>query len=61
MTPHELRAARKRLGLTQAELGAAIGRRQASISRLEHGAADVPRVVEMALRGLQRELEEERA
>jgi DNA-binding XRE family transcriptional regulator len=52
MTGPDLRAARKRLGFNQTQLGAAIGRSQQTISHFENGAEPIPRVVELAISAL---------
>lgn len=50
MTPAEFRALRRRLGLTQAQLAAALGMSRDQILRYEAGRAPIPRVVELAVR-----------
>ena len=49
MTRTELRALRKRLGLTQAQLAEALDMSRDQIVRFEGGRAKIPRVVVLAL------------
>ena len=56
MTGHELRATRLRLGLTQAELAAALGLGDANhVSRLERGRVRVSPPLALLLRYLERD------
>lgn len=50
MTPGEVRAARKQLGLTQTELGALFGVGQVAVSSWERDARSVPKSAALALR-----------
>lgn len=52
MTPAEFRAARKRLGLTQADLADALGMSRSQVSRMEHGAAPIVRRTVLALEAM---------
>ena len=53
MTPPQLRAARKRLGMSQAELAAALDYKDVmSISRMERGVSPISRVTEYAVKHL---------
>lgn len=49
MTPTEFRALRKRLGLTQAQLGAKLGLHHDRIGQYERGQAPIPRAVEISV------------
>ncbi len=59
MTADELRALRKHLGMTQAQLAAALDLTASSISNYEgvRGPYKIPRYIELALRGLVEMLE----
>jgi DNA-binding XRE family transcriptional regulator len=52
MTKRELRAARKKLGMTQVELATALGMRKGAILRMEGGARPIMRVTELAIQHL---------
>ena len=52
MTGPELRAARDRLCMTQAELGEAIGRAANSVARYERGERVIPAIVEKLVNAL---------
>lgn len=54
MTGDQLVAARTALGLTQVELADAIGKHPMTISSYETGRKPIPRVVELAVNGLER-------
>ena len=54
MRAREFKAARQRLGLSQAKLAAALGMDWLQIMRYEHGRAVVPKVVALALEALER-------
>jgi len=54
MTSAELREARERLGLTQAELGARLGITKTSVYRMESGRQPILPVYELAVRGLKK-------
>ena len=49
MTPAELKAARRRLGLTQRALGEALGVSRVTIARWEAGLHPLPRAVGLLL------------
>jgi DNA-binding XRE family transcriptional regulator len=49
MTPEELRAARERLEMTQAELAAALDIRRSSVSDMERGEKPIRRVTALAV------------
>jgi DNA-binding XRE family transcriptional regulator len=53
MTADELRALRKRLGMTQAQLAEALGKTVGSISNYEgaRGPYEIPHAIELALHG----------
>ena len=53
MTGPELKAARLRLGMTQRQLGAWMGRRAATISLYENGHQDVPLAIERVVDALE--------
>lgn len=55
MAPDELRAWRTAHGLTQAQLGAALGVTWNAVWRWEHGNRKVPAMVALALRELERQ------
>lgn len=62
MTPDDLKAARKRLGMTQPELAAALSDNpdrtpihQVSIAKWEAGTEKIPHMLARALRELERE------
>jgi transcriptional regulator with XRE-family HTH domain len=48
MTPDDLRAYRKRLGITQTQLAEALGLSRRAIIRYEDGTRPIPRPVELA-------------
>ena len=50
MTGRGLRRIRRRLGLTQVELAKRLGRHPQTISQMERGVLDVPKVVEGFMR-----------
>ena len=52
MTRAELRSARKRLGMTQAELAEALGMQRNSVARMENGRQPVMRTTELAVKYL---------
>ena len=52
MTKAELKKARKRLGLTQAELAEALGMQRNSVARMEFGGQPIMRTTELAIRYL---------
>jgi predicted transcriptional regulator len=52
MTIRELKAARKRLGLSQEALANAIGMRKTSISRMEMGIQPILKTTELSIRYL---------
>ncbi len=52
MTGAELRRARKRLGMTQAELAEALGMQRNSIARMENGRQPVMRTTELGVKYL---------
>lgn len=52
MTPAEFLALRKRLGLTQAQLGTTLGLHYDRIGQYERGQAPIPRAVEIAVHHL---------
>ena len=54
MRAREFKAARQRLGLSQAKLAAALGMGWLQIMRYEHGRAEVPKVVALAVEALER-------
>ena len=49
MTPKQLKAIRKRLGMTQTALAEAIGYTMRQVGKYELGQAGIPRVVELAV------------
>lgn len=53
MSPDDLKAIRKSLGLTLAELGQAVGRSEITMLRYEHGQWPIPADVRAELRRLQ--------
>jgi len=53
MTPAELAATRKSLGLSQRALAAALGTTQSSIDRWEHNRRPIPPLLCLALVGLE--------
>jgi transcriptional regulator with XRE-family HTH domain len=55
MTGEELRKRREELRLTQAELGKRLGLSRLSILRYEKGLVPVPKMVEYAMREIERE------
>jgi transcriptional regulator with XRE-family HTH domain len=55
MTPADLKSARKALGLTQAEMGEAVGRDRKTINRYELGKLPTPQVVWVAITSLIRD------
>jgi len=56
MEAHELRAWREARSLTQPQLGELLDARWETVSRWERGVRPIPRVVELALRTIEREL-----
>ena len=52
MTPEELTAEREKLGLTQARLARALGLTPLAIWRYQSGMYKVPKLMQMALRGV---------
>ena len=52
MRRRELKAARARLGMTQPELGKALGLHRTAIAKYEGGTLPVPKVVGLAVRFL---------
>lgn len=52
MTPADLRAARKQLGLTQTELGDLLGYTRTAVAYWEHGERPVPKWMPLAIDGL---------
>ena len=52
MTPTEFRAARKDLGMTQAQLAEALGVSTKTVENIEAGRSDRPRLYSLALRAL---------
>jgi len=52
MTKTELRAARKKLSMSQTELAEAIGMKKDAILRMEGGARPIMRVTELAVQHL---------
>jgi len=57
VTSSDLRAARKRLGFTQAQLAAALDVTRDCIARYEGGTRAVPRMVDLAMRALSQDAE----
>lgn len=53
MTPAQLRETLSRLNLTQAEAGQAIGRSVEAMNAYANGRMTIPRIVELALLGLE--------
>ena len=53
MTPDEIRAARKRLGLSQIALATLLGLDNGTLSRWERGAQAAPAWLPFALRGVE--------
>ena len=58
LTGSELRTIRKRLNLSQGELGDMLGKTQATVSRFENGTT-IPRDTAIAVRAIAREAETE--
>ena len=56
VTADELKRKRERLGLTQAELAKRLGITKITILRYENGQTKIPRVVELAMKEIEREL-----
>jgi transcriptional regulator with XRE-family HTH domain len=56
VTADELKRKRERLGLTQAELAKRLGITKITILRYENGQTEIPRVVELAMKEIEREL-----
>jgi transcriptional regulator with XRE-family HTH domain len=54
MRAREFKAARDRLGLSQAKLAKALGMSVPQMNRYEHGKSRVPQVVALALEALER-------
>lgn len=55
MAPEELKRKRERLGLTQAELAKRLGIAKLTVLRYENGQTPIPRIVELALKEIERE------
>ena len=53
MTPEQLRAARKKIGLTQAALAEAVGVHRETINRYERGVLPIHSTVVLAVRHLE--------
>ncbi len=60
MKPGELRAAREKLGLTQAELAKALGVQRVTVARWETGLRKIPAMMVLALKGLRSGLRKRR-
>lgn len=58
LTPDELRAMRKGLKLTQAQLANAVGLTQETISRMEQGHQPMNTITQYGLRAIMRDLAE---
>lgn len=52
MTGRQMKAAREKMAMSQADLGRAIGYKLTQISRMENGWVRVPKVVGVAIDGL---------
>lgn len=52
MTPQAFKEWRKRLGLSQAEAAAAIGMGLRQVQKYEHGEAEMPKTVRLAMAAL---------
>jgi transcriptional regulator with XRE-family HTH domain len=55
VTPDELRRKRERLGMTQAELAKRLGVTKSTVLRYENGRITIPKMLDMAIRDLERE------
>lgn len=55
MAPEELKRKREMLGLTQAELAKRLGIAKLTVLRYENGQTPIPRIVELALKEIERE------
>lgn len=55
MSGRELRAARERLGLTQAELAKVVGVQRVTVARWEAGLRKIPPMLTLALKALRKE------
>jgi len=55
MTPEDFRAALKRLGLTQTGAAVRMDISSRQVNRYALGSAEIPKVVQLALRGLEAE------
>jgi DNA-binding XRE family transcriptional regulator len=53
MQPDEMKAIRKRLGMTQADFGEAIGMSRKAVNEMEAGKAVIERRTELAVRYLE--------
>jgi len=53
MTPDELKARRKALRYTQAELAELTGYNIRTINRMEAGAYEIPKILELAMKSLE--------
>jgi len=53
MTPDELKTKRQAIGLTQEQLAVAIGYTVRQINRYETGAAEIPKIAELAINSLE--------
>lgn len=56
VTADELKRKRERLGMTQAELAKRLGITKITVLRYENGQTDIPRVVELAMKEIERDL-----
>jgi DNA-binding XRE family transcriptional regulator len=55
VTPHQLKAARERLGLTQTTMAEALGVVRESVNRWERGAVAIPKSIALAVKFLLKE------
>lgn len=55
MTGRELKAARKKLGLTQGELAKAVGVQRVTVARWEAGLRKIPPMLTLAMKPLAKE------